>query len=114
MARGLLEFLTKDDIRIIQRTSLRVLEKVGVIVHSEHAHRTLIDSGAKVSKENGRILIPQDMVKRALANAPKSVLLASRDGKNDIRIPSPDRVFASSGGEGVYVKDMLTGEMRPS
>lgn len=114
MARGLMEFLTKEDLRRIQKISLRVLEKTGIVVLSEQTRDVLVDSGATISKETGRVQIPGELVKQALANAPKSVLLASRDGKHDMRLPSGDKMYVSSGGEGVYVKDMLTGETRPS
>jgi len=114
MARGLMEFLSKEDIERIQRISTRVLEKVGVVVLCESTRDVLVNAGATMSKQNGRVLIPRDLVKQSLASAPKSVLLASRDGRHDIRVPSEERMYVSCGGEGVYVKDMLTGETRPS
>lgn len=110
MARGKLEFLLSEDIRRIHETSLRVLENVGVAVNSQAVVRLLTDNGCTQSKDGLRVLIPEPIVKSALAKAPKSILLASRDGKHDMRIPS-DRLYATNGGEGVYIKDLVTGEM---
>jgi len=114
MAKGKLEFLTSTEIRRIHDTSIRVLEEVGVVVHSEVVTKMLVDSGAMLSKDGKRIHMPQELVKSALAHAPKSILLATRDGKGDMGIPDHNRLHVSNGGEGVYIKEMLTGATRPS
>lgn len=114
MARATFGFFDKQEIARIHDVSIRALEKVGVLVHSEPVTRLLLDGGAARSKDGRRVLIPESVVKEGLAAAPKSVLLASRDGKNDIRIPAQDRMFAANGGEGVYIKDMTTGASRPA
>lgn len=94
----------------IHATSLKVLEEVGVSVQSELVSKMLVDAGAGRSEDGHRVLIPEHMVKAAIASAPKTVLLASRDGKNDITIPSDQRMFVANGGEGVYVRNLVTGE----
>jgi len=109
-----LTFLKNDEIRRIHETSLRVLGEVGIVVHSENVGKMLIAAGAEASKSERRILIPDSLVKASLMSAPKSVLLAARDRSRDIRIPAGDRIRVANGGEGVYVKDLLTGESRPS
>jgi trimethylamine--corrinoid protein Co-methyltransferase len=114
MARGRLAFLKNDEIRRIHETSLRVLGEVGIVVHSENVGKMLIAAGAVASKSERRILIPDGLVKASLISAPKSVLLAARDKSRDIRIPAGDRIRVANGGEGVYVKDLLTDESRPS
>jgi trimethylamine--corrinoid protein Co-methyltransferase len=112
MARGKLEFLSSDEIRRIHETALRVLEQVGVAINSPEVVKLLVDSGCSRSKDGTRVLVPEEVVMSSLAKAPKSILLASRDGKHDMRIPS-DKLYATNGGEGIYIKDLLTGEMRP-
>ena len=110
MARARLEFLSSEEIRRIKETSLRILREVGIAMRSEAAAKLLLEHGCSRSKAGKRILIPEGVVKAALSSAPKSVLLASRDGKHDIRIPGTERLYVSCGGEGVYVKDLVTGE----
>jgi len=51
-------------------------------------------------------------VKRALASAPKSILLAGTGKTPDIRIPSENRLYVAPGGEGVYIKDLVKGTVR--
>lgn len=109
MARGRLEFLSNEEIRRIHDTAVEVLEQVGVVVNSGRVAGLLLDNGCSQSKDRLRILIPETVIKSALAKAPKSILLASRDGKHDMRIPS-ERLYATNGGEGVYVKDLVSGE----
>ena len=110
MARGKLQFLSSDEIRRIHDTSLKVLEEVGIALESDAVTKLLLDSGCTASKDGERVLIPGSVVKSALSKAPKSILLASKDGKHDIRIPDRERLFISTGGEGVYIKDLLTGD----
>jgi len=110
MARGKLQFLSSDEIRRIHETSIRVLEQVGIALESKSVVKMLLENGCSASKDGERVLIPETEVKSALAKAPKSVLLASRDAEHDIRIPDHDRLFVASGGEGVFIRDMLTGE----
>lgn len=113
MARGKLQFLSGDDIRRIHETSIRVLEQVGVALESKSVTKMLLENGCTASMDGKRVLIPEIVVKTALSKAPRSVLLASRDGEHDIRIPDHDKLFVSTGGEGVFIRDMLTGETRP-
>jgi len=111
MARGRLEFLSRDEIQRIHGVSIRILEEVGVAVHCPEAIEVLLQSGSSMSKDRTRVLMPEDQVKEALTNAPKSILLAARDPRRDLKIPSEDRMFVSNGGEGVHIRDLLTGEV---
>lgn len=114
IARGKLEFLTPEEIENINAVSLRILKDVGITVGSKQVSDLLISAGAEIGKNGRRVLISESMVKSALASAPKSLLLASRDGKRDMRIPTVGPPFAANGGEGVYIKDLITGDERPS
>lgn len=110
MSRATLQFLSHDEILRIHETSLRLLEEVGVAVHSQRVAKMLLSAGAHASKDGKRVLIPRDIVKSSLSSAPKSILLASRMEKGDIKIPG-NTLYCANGGEGVFIKDMLTGVM---
>ena len=115
MASGRLRFLAKDEIDRIHATALRVLDEVGVVIHSDAVKSLLAEAGARETKDGRRMTIPEELVREALRSAPKRILLASADGKNDIQIPSDDeRLFVANGGEGVRMVDLLSGETRPS
>ena len=113
LARATLSVLNREEMERIHRASLKILETIGVSVLSQPVCKMLEESGCMRSKDGRRILMPEDIVKSAISNAPKSLLLAARDKKHDIRIPS-DRTFMANGGEGVYVKNLVTGEKHTS
>jgi trimethylamine--corrinoid protein Co-methyltransferase len=107
-----MEFLSSSEIKAVNGVSLRALGEVGVVVNSRRVVDMLIGAGAGKSKDGMRVLIPESMVKSSLSSVPKSLLLASRDGKRDMQIPTTGPVFVANGGEGVYVKDLITGQSR--
>jgi len=113
MARGRLSILFPEEIERIHTISIRILEKIGIVVKSEIVSKMLLDAGAVRSPNGKRLLLPEHMVKSALASAPKSILLAGRNDAKDMRIPS-SKLYASTGGEGVYVKDLVRGTTKPS
>lgn len=114
MAKGKLEFLSDEEIERIHLISLRILDEIGIKVHSESACELLESVGCIRSKDGRRVLIPESVVKSAISDAPKEILLVARDSKLDLQLPSDNGIYASDGGEGVYVKDLLTGESHPS
>ena len=63
----------------IHAASLEILQRVGVDVHDEKARDILVKGGAKA--DGLRVRIPEFMVTRALATAPKSITLYDRNGK---------------------------------
>ena len=109
-----MEFLRSEEVRRIHDTSVKILEQVGVLVHSEGVRRMLTENGAEPSDRTNRVLLPEEIVKAALASAPKTVLLASRDKSKDLKIPTKGRLFVCNGGEGVYMRDLVTGTKRSS
>jgi len=112
MARAKLEFLSKEEIAKIHTTSIRVLEEVGAQINSEAAVKMLLDAGASMHDNGKRVLIPEDLVKTSLRSAPGEFLLAAIDKSKDFRIPAKEHFYLANGGEGVFVKDLLTGESR--
>lgn len=113
MARARMSFLDSSEIQRIHGTTVKILGEVGVLIHSDSVRALAEEAGAVPSKDGRRTLIPESALKWALSSASRSVLLASRDGKHDIRIPS-GRLHAANGGEGVFVRDLITGESRPA
>ena len=114
MARGRMIFFDSSEMERIHATSIKVLDEVGVLIHSKLVQDLLEGAGAMRSRDGKRTLLPEGMVKAALKDASKSVLLASRDGMHDIRIPDAGRLHVANGGEGVFMKDLVTGETHSS
>jgi trimethylamine--corrinoid protein Co-methyltransferase len=112
MARGKLTFFTKEEIERVHRASIRMLEEIGILVKSESVEKMLLDAGASRIKGTKRISISEEIVKRSISSAPKSIILAGRGEVKDIRIPDNDRLYVAPGGEGVYIKDLVKGTTR--
>lgn len=113
MAKGRLSILFPEEIERIHAVSLKILEKIGIVVRSEGVKKMLLEAGAVKSEKGDRLLLPESMVKSAISSVPKSILLAARGSAKDMVIPS-QRLFATTGGEGVYIRDLVKGSMRPS
>jgi len=112
MSKAKMTFLAKEEVEKAHTTSLRILNEVGVVLHSENVTRMLLDAGARLSDDRKRVLIPESLVMSSLKSAKRPVLLAAADKKHDLRIPGGPRVYSACGGEGVYVKDLVTGDSR--
>lgn len=101
------------ELESIHLSTLEVMEKTGLYFESDEAMDLLESGGAKVDRSNHIVKIPGYMVEEAIRTAPKSILIAGRDPKNDF-ILERDRVNICPFGQGVAVLDPYTGEYRPS
>lgn len=114
MAKGKLNFLDRTEIERIHAISISILEEIGITVHSDSVSELLVEHGCIKSEDGKRLLIPESVVKSAISDAPKSILLVARGEGQDMRIPSDDTIFMANGGTGIFIKDMVTGESRDS
>jgi len=113
MARGRMEVLERDEVERIDTISLKILAEVGVSIRSERVCVMLEEQGCARSRD-GRVLMPEEVVRSAVSNrSGRALLLAARDKRHDIVIPS-GRTFMANGGEAVYVKNLVTGESHRS
>lgn len=113
MGAARIHILDADEIAAIDEATRVLLYHTGVDVQSHTARRLLEQGGARVDAGSSRVLFSRTMIDRALANAPKSVVLASRDGKRDLRVPD-GRTHVTTDGCGVNAWDLETGERRAS
>lgn len=93
----------------IHMASLEVLERVGVDTHDAKAREILVQGGAK---EDGiRIRIPEHMVTKALALAPKRMTLYNRRGQVAMRAWGHNTYYGG-GSDCLNILDHRTGERR--
>jgi trimethylamine--corrinoid protein Co-methyltransferase len=71
--------LNDQQLTRIHEASLHILSQVGVTVDCAEARELLYSAGADVSNPK-RVLIPADLVEKALKTAPSTVVLHKRDG----------------------------------
>src|SRR3989337_3445896 len=108
-----LQILRAEDCRLIDEAARQLLFDSGVDVHSEEARDLLAEAGAMVDAGSVRVRFSNSVLQDALRLAPKEILLASRDGRHDVRVPG-GRPYVTSDGAGVNVWDLDTGERRGS
>jgi len=93
----------------IHMASLEILAHIGVDVHDEKALDILVKGGAQA---NGlRVRIPEYMVARALATAPKSITLYNRKGQVAMRAGKYNTYYGG-GSDCLNILDHRTGERR--
>jgi trimethylamine---corrinoid protein Co-methyltransferase len=93
----------------IHTATLEILERVGVDVHDERACQILVEGGARA--DGVRVRIPEYMVARALATAPKRITLYDRHGKVAIRAGSYNTYYGG-GSDCLNILDHRTGQRR--
>jgi len=93
----------------IHVASLEILERVGIDVHDEQARELLVKGGAKA--DGIRVRIPEHMVEKALALAPRRMTLYYRHGKVAIRAWGYNTCYGG-GSDCLNILDHRTGERR--
>jgi len=104
--------MDKREEDVVHSESIECLEKLGVLVHSQLVLKMLKSAGAEVDLKKEIAKLPEDLVKKAVKNAPKEITLAARDQKRDLKIPVSRYPFVSTGGVTVFMTDIETGERR--
>jgi trimethylamine--corrinoid protein Co-methyltransferase len=93
----------------IHLASLEILQRTGVDVHDEKAREILVSSGARA--EGLRVRLPEYMVTRALATAPKVITLYDRHGKVALRAGKYNTYYGG-GSDCLNILDHRTGQRR--
>ena len=93
--------------------ALSILERTGVRVLSDRAVEIFRQHGAAFDAEHRVVRLPAGLVRDALAGAPRSFILGSRDGSCDIDLASGN-TYMTADGCGTEVIDWRTGERRSS
>jgi trimethylamine--corrinoid protein Co-methyltransferase len=70
--------LTKDEVEAIHQATLRILSETGIIMTSQAGLEILTGGGAKL--QDGRVLLPPDLVESEVAKSTKQVTLRGRGG----------------------------------
>jgi trimethylamine---corrinoid protein Co-methyltransferase len=89
----------------------RILAEIGIEVRGPALRRRLLDHGLKRDEAGERILFPPEVVDQAIADAPRSIKLFNRDGKQHADLGG-DRVHFVPASSGLKVLDHRTGETR--
>jgi trimethylamine--corrinoid protein Co-methyltransferase len=107
--------LTPEEAAKIHAASLALLQHTGVKVEHEEATALLLGAGAAKDDE-GRILIPPQMVEEGLEKARASseqIQLFTRDGEPSILLRNGETYFGP-GSDALEIRNLDTGELRPA
>jgi trimethylamine---corrinoid protein Co-methyltransferase len=107
------QFLDDQQLDRLQEATLHVLEEVGVRFPSARALAILADHGARVDGATQIVRFPRDLVRRALARAPRTFTMAARERAFDLSLEAGTSYFTTDGC-GVATIDWETREERPS
>ncbi len=102
--------LTQEQCRQIHEASLEILERVGVRLDLQEAIELLKKAGARVDEEN-MVHLSSPLVERALASAPKNVVLHDRLGNPSMRLEGY-RCFYGPGSDCLNIYDQRTRKRR--
>ena len=103
--------LTPEDVRQIDRTGRRILERVGIRVDDNTFLDKLQKAGAMVDYDNQRVRFEPGWLDEFLRQAPSRFTLYSRDGRNDLHL-GEGIVYFANGGRVFRILDMATGGYR--
>jgi trimethylamine--corrinoid protein Co-methyltransferase len=115
LAGGLYKPLSTNDIATIHKTSLTILENIGMTYESglDETLAMLEGKGLKVDREKARIYFDRDLVEAQAAAAPEQVILYNRDGSDALDL-TQHRVYLGTGGAAIKILDLEDGRVRPT
>lgn len=93
--------------------AVRVLATVGMELYGARLRERMLEAGLVLDSSGQRVLFPEQITRRALADAPSSITLHDRDGQPHATL-ADDRVHFVPGSSGLNVFDRATGQLRPA
>ncbi len=107
------EVLTQKQLDALQAATFQILADVGVRFPSQKALQIFADHGANVDWDTQIVKLSPDLVKKAMATAPRSFVLGGREPRFDLTLDG-NNTYLCTDGCGTRVIDLETREERPS
>ena len=105
--------LSESELETLKNGTLELLAEVGVYFPSQQALTIFADHGATVDWDSQIVKMSPDLVKKAMATAPRSFVLGGREERFDLYF-NGEASYMSTDGCGVHVVDIDTREKRAS
>jgi trimethylamine--corrinoid protein Co-methyltransferase len=105
-----LQVVDAEGIASIHDATIQVLWETGVVYEDEGALELLSSAGATVNGE-GRVKIPEALLRQAIETAPSALVMHSRGGGEALHLEE-GYAYCGTGSDCLYVIDSLTGERR--
>src|SRR5208283_5233591 len=81
-----MQVLSAEQVEAIHRTSLRILEELGIELMSARARELFRAAGAKVDAASATVRVDRELVAQALAHAPAEFLVTPRNPARQITL----------------------------
>jgi len=108
------ERINREQIRLIHKASLTILDDPGIICFNEHAADILDNAGCKVKSEDSeqgtwRIRFSKKVIDNALETVPKKVLLGARNPDNKLLLDAEEPVsyFGTGSETNIFLRTEL-------
>ncbi|GAI34789.1 unnamed protein product, partial [marine sediment metagenome] len=111
---GQLKLLSEDNVKRIHHATLDVLNDVGIRLPHRQALELWADHGARVDFDHEVVHIPEHVLSKALALAPRRVTLYGKTPEWDVVFDAMGTVYTMGGAGALWVLDLETGQRRPS
>jgi trimethylamine--corrinoid protein Co-methyltransferase len=108
-----IEILSPKEVDTLKKGTYKLLAEVGVHYPSEKALKIFADHGADIDWDTSIVRIPPDLVNKAMATAPRDIVLGGREPRFDLTLDG-SRSYLTTDGCGVHVVDLETREKRSS
>jgi trimethylamine--corrinoid protein Co-methyltransferase len=108
-----IDVLPESELETLKNGTLQLLLEVGVYFPSEKALAIFADHGADVDWDSKIVKMSPDLVKKAMATAPRSFVLGGREERFDLTLDGKVS-YLTTDGCGVHVIDPETREKRAS
>jgi trimethylamine--corrinoid protein Co-methyltransferase len=108
-----IDILSPSEIDNLRKGTYQLLAEVGVSYLSRKALTIFADHGAEVDWDTNIVRIPPDLVKKAMATAPRNIVLGGREPRLDLSLDGSCS-YLTTDGCGVHVVDLETREKRAS
>ncbi len=95
--------LTDEQIKLIDQTSLNILERVGVDIPHDEMLSRFADCGAAVDRNTKRVKIPADLVRKLVGQAGKQFTIYGRDLSKKAEFGLGKRNYNSIAGEALWI-----------
>ncbi len=102
------DLISADEVEALHQTSLRILEEVGLNIHHAEGFELFRRAGALTDESTRRVRIGRDIVEAALATAPATVTLGTRNPARSIVVGGDHLCFATVLGP-PYCSDLVRG-----
>ncbi len=111
--RTRLDLMSPEQAEQVHRTSLHILENIGIKMPSARALGVLAENGARIDREKGVVYFPPALVEEALQKAPSGFTLCGRNEENDLVIDGSSG-YLTLDGCGLQILDPENGRLRRS